>query len=102
MRSCASTTASIRRIIMRDFRLLAVAALALLGAGCESAPVREIKSMFQDKGEPELAAGVKDYEEGNYKNAEVHLQAALDSGLKARADQVKAHKYLAFTYCVTN
>ena len=87
---------------MRGFLLAAIAALALLGAGCESAPVQGIKSMFQDKGEPELATGVKDYEEGDYKNAETHLQAALDAGLNSKADQVKAHKYLAFTYCVTS
>jgi Tfp pilus assembly protein PilF len=87
-------------------RAAALAVLLALAA-CESAPVkeatREVKSLFQGKGgEQDLSAGVREYEEGNYHEAQARLQAALDAGLKARPDQVKAHKYLAFTYCVTN
>jgi Tfp pilus assembly protein PilF len=82
-------------------------AMLLVLAACESAPVkdatRKVESLFQGKGgEQDLSAGIREYEEGNYREAETLLQAALDAGLKSRADQVKAHKYLAFTYCVTN
>lgn len=85
---------------------LALAALGLLAAGCESPQVRkvtdEVGAMFQgNRGEPDLNAGIQEYEEGNYREAQARLQAALDAGLKNKADQVKAHKYLAFTYCVT-
>ncbi|HEX9181334.1 MAG TPA: TssQ family T6SS-associated lipoprotein [Burkholderiales bacterium] len=89
-------------------RAAAVAAAALLVlAACESAQVkeatREVKSLFQGKGgEQDLSAGIREYEEGNYREAETRLQAALEAGLKAKGDQVKAHKYLAFTYCVTS
>lgn len=91
---------------MNAARLLALAALALLAAGCESPQVRKVaenaEALFQgNRGQPDLDAGIKDYEDGNYGDAQAHLQAALDSGLKNRSDQVKAHKYLAFTYCVT-
>ncbi|HSD60922.1 MAG TPA: TssQ family T6SS-associated lipoprotein [Burkholderiales bacterium] len=87
-------------------RFLALAALALLAAGCESPQVRkvtdEVGALFQsNRGEPDLNAGIMEYEEGNYREAQARLQAALDAGLKYKADQVKAHKYLAFTYCVT-
>ena len=86
---------------------LALAALALLAAGCESPQVRkltdEAQALFQsNRGEPDLNAGIKEYEEGNYREAQGRLQAALDAGLKNKADKVKAHKYLAFTYCVTD
>jgi Tfp pilus assembly protein PilF len=87
-------------------RAAAFAVLLALTA-CESAPVkeatREVKALFQPRGgEQDLAAGIREYEEGNYREAESRLQSAVEAGLKSRADQVKAHKHLAFTYCVTN
>ena len=48
----------------------------------------------------ELDAGVKSYEDGDYKTAAKHLQDALDMGLASPADQARAHKYLAFMVCV--
>jgi Tfp pilus assembly protein PilF len=87
---------------MNPVRLLAVALAAVILAGCESAPMKEVTSLFQSKGDKELATGIKQYEEGDYAQAQAHLQAALEAGLRSSADQVKAHKYLAFTYCVTS
>ena len=49
-----------------------------------------------------LAAGVSQFEEGDYAQAERLLQSSLADGLSSRASQARAHKYLAFTYCVTN
>lgn len=84
-------------------RLLLMALLAAALAGCESAPVREIKSIFQpSKAEQDLAAGIKQYEDGEYGEAARLLQASLDQGLSGKSDQVKAHKYLAFIHCVSN
>jgi Tfp pilus assembly protein PilF len=79
--------------------LLVLAATALALAGCESAPVREIRALFQaHKGEPDLAAGIRSYEDGRYTESARQLQSALNAGL-SRPDQVKAHKYLAFIHC---
>lgn len=87
--------------------LLSLAALGAL-SGCESVPtqiqtqVDEVKSLFKGSGEKDLAEGIRQYEEGQYRVAQKSLQAALDAGLSAKADRIKAHKYLAFSYCVTD
>jgi hypothetical protein len=52
-------------------------------------------------GEQKLLAGIKDYEDGNYKDAEIRIQEALTKGLAEKKDQVEAHKYLAFIHCVS-
>jgi hypothetical protein len=55
----------------------------------------------QAKGEQELERATRSYEEGAYRNAARQFQAALDLGLRTKADQVTAHKYLAFINCVS-
>lgn len=52
--------------------------------------------------EERLAAGVAQYEEGNYAQAQRLLQASLADGLTARTSQARAYKYLAFIYCITD
>jgi hypothetical protein len=52
--------------------------------------------------EQELGKGLKSYDDGDYKSAARQLQASLNFGLSARADKVKAHKYLAFIHCVSS
>ncbi len=84
-------------------KALLLAAVAVLLGGCETAPIKtiqqEIKGLFQqNQGEPDLAAGIRAYEDGNYNEAARRLQSALDQGL-GRPDRVRAHKYLAFIYC---
>jgi Tfp pilus assembly protein PilF len=81
------------------FCLLPLLALA----GCESAPVKaiqeEVRGLFGPaKGEPDLAAGIRSYENGDYAESARRLQRALDAGLRS-SDRVKAHKYLAFIHC---
>ena len=76
--------------------LLAAITLAVLG-GCAAGP---LKGMLQRKGEPALATGIQDYENGKYDDAATALQSALDQGLDDR-DQVRAHKYLAFIDCTS-
>jgi Tfp pilus assembly protein PilF len=90
---------------MAFLRLVLAAAVAAVLAGCESAPIKaiqeEFRSLFQThKGEPDLAAGIKQYEDANYSEAARLLRASLDQGL-GRSDQVRAHKYLAFIHCVS-
>ena len=78
---------------------------ALVLAGCQTEPMRAMRADFRSligssKGEPALAAGLRQYEDGNYAEATKQLQAAIDQGL-GRSDRVKAHKHLAFMHCVS-
>ena len=68
--------------------------LSLL-AGCAS-----IAFQPEPGGQPMLEEGIKSYKEGRYLEAVSDLRSALDAGL-SKNDQVKAHKFLAFNYCVT-
>ncbi len=52
--------------------------------------------------EQELVKGLKSYDDGDYKEAARQLQVALNFGLSEPAEQVKAHKYLAFINCVSS
>ena len=45
-----------------------------------------------------LALALRQYEDGEFGEAEVHLTAALDKGL-APHERVVAHKHLAFIHC---
>jgi Tfp pilus assembly protein PilF len=85
---------------MRIARCLAVTLLVLGLAACSSQPVQQIKSIFQSKGEPQLKAGIRLYEDGRYPQATTSFQNALTAGL-SDSDQVIANKYLAFISCVS-
>lgn len=52
------------------------------------------------KAEQELEWGIRNYEEGHYKNAADNFQNALGSGAPLGV-QLTAHKYLAFIYCIS-
>ncbi|MEO8718334.1 MAG: TssQ family T6SS-associated lipoprotein [Burkholderiales bacterium] len=85
--------------------VMLIVANALL-AGCQSEPFRsigmDVKGLFgTTRGEPALAAGIRQYEAGNYPAAAESLHSALFEGL-ASDDRVQAHKYLAFINCVSN
>ena len=81
----------------RMLTLAAVFASTCL-TGCQSPLVRD-NPMFFRTGETLLGEGVRQFEDANYRAAGGALQRALQSGL-TRASEVKAHKYLAFIYCV--
>jgi Tfp pilus assembly protein PilF len=88
---------------MRRIAMLLAAAMVL--AGCESAPVMEVREafagMFQSsKGDADLSAGLRSYENGNYNESMKQLQSALDQGL-AKSGQLQAHKHLAFIHCAS-
>jgi Tfp pilus assembly protein PilF len=84
----------------------AVLACALVLGGCQSEPIRNLQSDFKglfgkkSAGEATLAAGLRQYEEGNYPEAAKQLQSAIAQGLTS-TDRVKAHKHLAFIHCVS-
>ena len=85
---------------------------ALLIAGCQTEPMRamradlenagsDIKGFFAgNKGDAALAAGLRQYEDGNYGEAAKQLQSAIDKGV-TRDNRVIAHKHLAFIHCVS-
>lgn len=77
-------------------------ALGLL-AGCSSAPMRAIGAdqITPRQAERNLYAGIRAYEEGEYRTATSRLQQALDDGLAFTVDQATAYKYLAFVHCAT-
>lgn len=85
-------------------RLLFIVLMAAsLAAGCSSAPVRDmgLDKFAPRKAEQALSDGLKNYENGRYQPAAKNLLSALNNGLTFKSDQVTAHKYLAFIYCVT-
>ena len=84
--------------VVRLLVIVLIGAAAL--AGCETAPVKEISRLFERKGEPQLQAGIKNYEEGRLTQAQANLDGALAAGLN-QSDQITAHKYLAFIHCVS-
>lgn len=81
---------------MKTVLIAMLMVLASLLAGCVSGPMK----VFESKANQTLSAGIEDYSEGKYPDAIKNLQSALDQGL-GTDDQVKAHKYLAFIYCVS-
>ncbi len=54
------------------------------------------------KSEQMLSDGLVKYDAAEFAPAEKLLEGALKEGLKAKDDQVKAMKYLSFTYCLQN
>ncbi len=73
------------------FVIITVCALA----GCGSGPSK----VFESKAAQTLSSGIDNYNEGRFPEAVKNLQSALDQGLGV-SNQVKAHKFLAFTHCV--
>ena len=81
-----------------------IALMILLLAGCASVVPSQgfnFGQMLQSKGLPQLNDGIKSYEDGSYREAVGELQGALNAGL-SDSEKVKAHKYLAFTYCISH
>ena len=86
--------------ISRIGSLIVVAILICLGCAGTGSNVQE-NNPPPNEGEQKLYAGIKSYEEGNYKDSVTLLQEALTEGLSDKEDQVEAHKYLAFIHCVS-
>ena len=60
------------------------------------------ESMLRERAKEQLAAGIKQYEAGDYDNAMKSLAASLDHGLLSKPEQASARKHLAFIHCVSN
>ena len=75
---------------------------ALALTACATSPTETVSSFVHGKGAAALAAGVQQFENGQYTDAAKTLQTALDLGLNYGNDRAKAHKYLAFMHCASN
>lgn len=67
----------------------------------EQRAVARASSILATPAQQKLAEGFKEYEAGRYNEALAALQAAVQAGLPARADEIRARKYSAFVYCLT-
>ncbi len=71
------------------------------GAAEEQRAVKQASSNSASPAQQKLAEGIKDYEAGRYKEAIDTLQDSLKGGLPGKADEIRARKYSAFAYCLT-
>jgi len=80
--------------------ILTCCAVMMLTA-CAAPGMRDagLDKLAPRKAEQDLSAGMRAYEDGDYKGAPKLLQSALDAGLLVNADKIAAHKYLAFVHC---
>jgi tetratricopeptide (TPR) repeat protein len=95
-------------------RCLPALALALLLAACAELPQTTTtpetppkpaapqitEGMLRERAQAQLAAGVKQYEAGEYEGAQRNLISALEHGLLAKPEQARGRKLLAFIHCV--
>lgn len=74
---------------------------SLLMTACAAPIMRDagLDKLALRKAEQDLSAGIRAYEDGDYKNSARLLQSALAAGLFMGSDKVAAHKYLAFLHC---
>jgi hypothetical protein len=86
-------------------------AVALAAAACQQMPSFDQKpapaapqiteAVLRERATEQLAAGVKQYETGEYDNAVKSLTGSLEHGMLSKAEQARARKYLAFSHCVS-
>jgi Tfp pilus assembly protein PilF len=83
-------------------RSFAILLAAVLVAGCSSRAMLGMSRTIGTSAEKDLAAGIRAYENGDYEDAERLLERSLEENLTFKSDKINAHKYLAFTTCVSN
>lgn len=66
---------------------------------CAVPPPVSVVELIARPAEKALLAGLRAYDDAQYKVAEQRLTQALKTGLAAPLDQATAHKTLAFVYC---
>jgi Tfp pilus assembly protein PilF len=80
----------------------ALVALALAFAATACVTDQGLTDVMQRPAERALLAGIRAYEDGQYKEAEQALGRALGAGLASARDRATAHKHLAFVYCTSS
>ena len=82
-------------------RAAMLSAMALVLAGCSSAPMRDLQQvLWLSGGMSEMEAGLRQYENGQHAEAARNLQAAINLGVPA-SQRAIAHKHLAFIHCAS-
>jgi hypothetical protein len=85
--------------LRRAWPLLAAAALA----GCQNTPTTvSIAQLYQRPAERALIDGMRQYDSGEFQQAEASLRAAVAGPLADGRDVAVAYKYLAFVACAFN
>jgi hypothetical protein len=59
------------------------------------------QGIFANVGQQKLTEGIRMYDAGRYQDSIATLQTAIKSGLLKQTDEIRAHKYAAFAYCLT-
>jgi Tfp pilus assembly protein PilF len=85
--------------VLRYRVLLLVGILILTSCALRAGKDEPADRPPQTASEQLLVSGIKNYEEGEYKNAAKNLQDALNTALPRKTDSARAHKYLAFIAC---
>ncbi len=71
----------------------------------DSPAEQKVAGMVEQKSdtpaERKLESGIANYQKGKFKQSEEEIRHALHLGLNNKRDEVAAHKYLAFVYCVS-
>lgn len=91
-------------------RLIPAVAVTVLIAACgamresprQPAVPKITESQLRDKAKENLAAGLRQYQLGNYDDAQKNLSASLDHGVLSKSEQSTARKHLAFIHCVSD
>jgi Tfp pilus assembly protein PilF len=84
-----------------------VGAIVALLAGCATPkpppppPPTGLAELMERPAERALFEGIRAYDDGQYKQAEVALRRALSAGLASPRDKATAHKLLAFIACTS-
>jgi tetratricopeptide (TPR) repeat protein len=71
------------------------------GALEERRAIARGQEMFANSAQQKLTEGIKAYDAGRFHESSHILYAALKSGQLERPDEIRAHKYMAFSYCLT-
>ena len=88
-----------RARMWREIGLTLLLASGLALTGWQSKIVQEFP-LTKFKAETTLDQGIREYDDGDYRVAARTIREALDIGLTTRS-QARAHKYLAFMYCIS-
>jgi tetratricopeptide (TPR) repeat protein len=91
---------------------IALAAAAILVASCQqleqlgqerpqAVSPQITESVLRERAAEQLAAGITQYNSGDFDSAVKSLTGSLEHGMLSKTDQSRARKYLAFSHCVS-
>lgn len=73
---------------------------SIKGEHAEQLALAHAESTAASPAQHKMAAGIRAYQAGRFKEATENLAAALKEGLPLKSDDILAHKYAAFSYCL--